>query len=96
MQSRSIEDVLIEQFGADQYQAMRHASQNRTEIEASDTCRCFACLTTFEPKEILKWSEGNQTACCPNCGTSDTVIGSASGLPMADEFLKLVGAHWLR
>jgi len=91
-----IEHHLATRFGFDQYQAWHHATENRTEISNSIRCACFFCFADFAPDAIIRWMDGGQTACCPACGTGNTVIGSASGLPMNQEFLELVHAHWFQ
>ena len=65
--------------------AHRHSSLHRTEILKSDRCRCFYCLGSFTPQEIQKWVDRDQTALCPKCGI-DSVIGSASEVPLDDDF----------
>ncbi len=64
-----------------------HASKHRVEVEASARCGCFFCFRQFAPTAITAWTEGNQTALCPNCGI-DAVIGSASPYPLHDKFLR--------
>jgi hypothetical protein len=73
--------------------AHRHSSRHRAEIEASKRCGCFYCLRTFAPEEIEHWLAVEQTALCPFC-TIDSVLGSASGFPITEEFLRLMHARW--
>lgn len=85
--------------------AHRHAGQHRNAVQASGVCGCFYCLAIFPPGEVTEWidwpadtpaAEENargQTALCPRCGI-DSVIGDASGLPIAPEFLARMEAHW--
>lgn len=75
--------------------AHRHSSGHRTAIEDSDICGCFYCLETFKPAEIERWlNEGAGTAICPHCQI-DSVLGSASGLPVDDSgFLRAMNSHW--
>jgi len=75
--------------------AHRHSSKHRRVIEASDVCGCFYCLETFGPAEIERWlNEGTGTAICPHCQI-DSVLGSASGLPVEDpDFLREMNNHW--
>lgn len=73
---------------------MRH----RREIEGSDVCGCFYCCSIFSPHEIAEWidedAEGvGQSALCPNCGI-DSVIGSLSGFPIEEAFLKEMNRYW--
>ena len=95
MKYRSIEEHLDAEYGFDQYQAYDHALKNRKEIENSKVCGCYFCQSTYPPSKIRKWTDENQTACCPECGLANVVIGDASGMPVENkEFLSLVGAHW--
>lgn len=73
--------------------AHRLSIRHRTQLEASDRCGCFYCLAVFSPSEVVKWIDGDNTALCPTCGI-DSVIGSASGLPITPEFLSKMHAHW--
>jgi hypothetical protein len=73
--------------------AHKHSIGHRAELEASDICGCFYCLSTFAPTEIREWIDEGQTALCPNCPV-DAVIGSASGYPITPEFLKRMHEHW--
>ena len=64
----------------------------------SDVCGCFYCLKTYGPAEITEWVDEYETgmgtcAVCPKCGI-DSVIGSASGYPITEEFLKKMHLHW--
>jgi hypothetical protein len=74
------------------------SSRHREHVLQSETCGCFYCLERFPPTEITEWcdedsaSEG-QTALCPRCGI-DSVIGSASGLPITVEFLQAMKSRW--
>jgi len=75
--------------------AHRHSSNHRVELERSDICGCFYCCRTCTTHEVDEWlqDEGG-TALCPHCGV-DSLIGSASGYPVADEqFLRAMHARW--
>jgi hypothetical protein len=73
------------------------SSCHRAQIEASEQCGCFYCLSTFPPTAIEEWvderDERGQTALCPRCGI-DSVIGSKAGYPLTREFLKEMNRHW--
>ena len=85
--------------------AHKHSSLHRAEIEKSDGCACFHCLSTFAPSAITEWidwpldtpeeqqAEAGKTAMCPECGI-DAVIGSASGYPLTHQFLVEMQAYW--
>jgi hypothetical protein len=70
---------------------------HRAELESSDICGCFYCLSIFPFTAITEWiDEGTHkaaTALCPNCPV-DSVIGSASGYPITPEFLKRMREYW--
>ena len=74
------------------HDAHRHSANHRDEVLASEVCGCFYCCDTFAPGEIREWVDQvesgrpPQTALCPRCGI-DSVLGSASGFPVAREFL---------
>jgi len=73
--------------------AHKSSSGHRDVILRSDLCGCFYCSAVFKPSEIVEWIDDGQTALCPKC-TVDSVIGSASGWPIADEFLRAMHARW--
>ncbi len=75
--------------------AYMHAANNRAELAASDICGCFYCLATFGRDQVERWlNEGAGTAVCPECQI-DSVIGSASGYPVADpKFLEAMHVRW--
>ncbi len=93
---RSIEEILSEKFGCDQFIAYEHTSGHWQEINSSKICGCIYCQNIYPPSRIEKWTDDGKTACCPECGLANVVIGSSSGMPVEKkEFLSLVGAHWL-
>lgn len=74
------------------------SAEHRAELLGSAICGCFYCRGEFEPDEIRKWVDEDehgigQTALCPRCGV-DSVIGSASGYPITQDFLGRMRAHW--
>lgn len=81
--------------------APKRCRLHREEVLASDLCACFYCLVTFSPTDIREWcdsaSDGTgKTALCPRCGI-DSVIGSASSLPVGDEaFLGAMHKRWFQ
>jgi hypothetical protein len=74
-------------------QAHTHASRNRPELERSSTAGCFHCLGTYDPSAVTEWSDDDQTAVCPECG-STSVIGDAAGYPLNREFLGTMNERW--
>jgi len=88
-------------------QAHKCSSNHRQQIEASSSCGCFFCLSIYPPSEIEDWTdwpdetpEGSEneqgtTAICPRCGV-DSVIGSASGYPVAQGFLQQMKKLWFK
>jgi len=82
----------------DHIRAHRHSIRHRAEVEASESCGCFYCLTIFVPAGITAWIDKDfqgvgQTALCPHCGI-DSVVGSESGYPITAEFLTTMKNHW--
>lgn len=69
------------------------SSNHREQIETIEVCGCFYCFAKFSPAEIVEWTDQGSTALCPRC-TIDSVIGAASGVPLSDEFLRQMHAHW--
>ena len=77
----------------DNIAAHEHCSLNRAELEQSELCGCFYCMTIFHPNCISEWIDEAETAVCPNCSV-DAVIGSVSGYPITKEFLERMHVHW--
>jgi hypothetical protein len=78
--------------------AHKSSSGHRKQVEESEVCGCFYCLSTFPPKSIEEWVDDDkdgigQTALCPKCGI-DSVIGSKAGFPLTQEFLAAMNRHW--
>ncbi len=81
----------------DHIAAHAHCSKHRDELMRSESCGCFYCLHVFPPSEIREWvdviDDQGTTALCPYCEI-DSVIGSASGYPIENHFLKKMNKHW--
>jgi len=81
----------------DYIRAHKNCSLNRDEILKSRLCGCFYCLRIFAPAEVVDWVDEKggmgATALCPMCGI-DSVIGSASGFPITEDFLERMNEHW--
>jgi hypothetical protein len=84
--------------------AHKHSIRHREEILRSELCGCFGCLAIFSPSAITEWTDMpldehdealdvGITALCPKCGI-DSVIGSASGFPITQEFLAQMELRW--
>lgn len=75
--------------------AHRHSANHRAELEHSDVCCCFYCEKTFSVSYVAEWVEDERgTALCPYCGI-DSVLGSASGFPVADaSFIRAMHDRW--
>jgi len=82
---------------SDFIRAHRKLFNNRDEIRASSLCGCFFCLATFAPPEVVDWEDQkggtSATALCPRGGI-DSVIGSASGFPVTEGFLKEMNEYF--
>ena len=73
--------------------AYKHSIHHRDELIASEKCGCFYCCSIFNVNEIIVWTDKKDTAICPHCEV-DSVIGSASGFPITQEFLKEMQQHY--
>lgn len=75
--------------------AHAHCIHNRSELKRSKVAGCFFCVSSFPSASITEWvDQAGDTAICPNCGI-DSVIGDASGVPVADSgFLAEMKAVW--
>ena len=78
--------------------AHKKSIYHRAEIERSQRCGCFHCSKIFSPDEIVCWTDtskphSQQSALCPSCGI-DSVIGDASGFPIAEDFLEEMRRAW--
>ena len=64
-------EVTSPMYDADLEGAHKHSSMHRDEIERSDSCGCFYCLSVFGPDEIDEWVDDDSgrgvTALCPRC-----------------------------
>ena len=89
--------LLLPDFIPDPVAAHKHSSNHRDEIERSQICGCFYCMSSFPPSHINEWIDevnGDETtALCPSCSI-DSVIGSVSGHPITNEFLNTMHQHW--
>jgi hypothetical protein len=79
--------------GYDPYKAQDATSNHRSVIESSENCGCISCQEIYPPSEIKKWWSDGNDACCPYCGLTSVVIGSASGLPIDKYYLGMAGGH---
>jgi len=81
----------------DHVRAHIRSSMHREQLTQSKVCGCFHCLETFQPDGIDRWIDERHgvgvTALCPRCGI-DSVIGSESGYPITQAFLKKMHDHW--
>jgi len=84
---------ILKTVGPDHIRAHKNCSRHRSEIERSERCGCFYCLESFLPGEIKDWTDDDTTAMCPRCGI-DSVIGSASGFSLSEEFLRRMHHYW--
>ena len=74
--------------------AHKHCIFHRAEIEASELFGCFHCRRSGPVAEITEWTDDGDTALCPKCGI-DSVLGSASGFPVANGlFLGAMKRRW--
>lgn len=74
--------------------AFKCSINNKKEVQQSEKCGCFTCLTIFYPYEINEWiADETGTARCPYC-YEDTVIGDVFGHPITTEFLREMRDFW--
>ncbi len=77
--------------------AHKYAARNRWDILSSSICGCFYCLRTFDSTLIEDWVDDvdgvGMTALCPLCGI-DSVLGSHSGYPVEEGFLRKMKEYW--
>lgn len=74
------------------YLVRKHTRRNFREVTSSASCGCLSCARIFAPTTIVEWVEHCNTAVCPYC-EEKTVIGSASGFPITDEFFAFVNDY---
>lgn len=76
---------------------VKHWFYNAEELANSDMCGCCYCLRIYEANRIITVIEersGGKTAICNYCWV-DAMIGSASGYPITEDFLRQVRYRWL-
>ena len=82
------------QVSVDFRAAHRHATGNKDAIAISEICGCFYCCLSYPAKSVTRFLAIENTALCPEC-TIDSVMGDASGLPVADKsFLLAMHEVW--
>lgn len=80
-------------INVDLQKAHKASSYHKKDMESSDQCGCFYCLKRFSPTWVKEWIDGGETALCVFCGI-DSVIPSAAGYELSDEFLKAMYDEW--
>lgn len=75
-------------------EAHKACQHNKEFIMRSDKCGCFYCGKIFIPADIKEWVgiKGDEALCC-YCGI-DTVIGSAHGYELTEDFLNAMYDYW--
>jgi len=78
--------------------AHKLSSWHRGKLLESDFCGCFHCMKIFTPDKIHEWVDDDdsnigQTAMCPYCDI-DSVVGTASGVPITKEYLSGMNQVW--
>jgi hypothetical protein len=71
------------------------AINNKSLLQATDSCGCYHCGTIMPTKEITKWTDKEQTAVCPFC-TCDCIIPAGNGIALSKESLQKIHDHWLK
>ena len=80
----------------DYIKAHKFSSNHRSQLESSERCGCFYCLSIFKPKDVREWikePQDGETAICPKCGV-DAVIDSISGFKITKQFLPAMSDYW--
>ena len=67
---------------------------HRYEVFHSEHCSCFACGKSFDPREIVEWTDKNLTALCPHCHM-DAVVPSYNGTPTDKATLEALNCYAL-
>ncbi|MGN0039200.1 MAG: hypothetical protein ACI36Y_08750 [Coriobacteriales bacterium] len=57
------------------------ATLNRDGLESSARSRCFSCGAEIDPRRISRWTDGGETAICPECSV-DLVVPEGEGVPL--------------
>ena len=68
--------------------APKHSIRNREAVLGSQ-CGCYSCIRVFNGNDVRDWTDGRQTAICPNCGV-DAVLPNETDL----NFLKAACEMW--
>jgi hypothetical protein len=98
MHTRAVARIKLAPVGNAELDAERahtHSSLHRDELWAGGLAGCFYCLAIYDGRTINDWTDGGDTALCPECGV-DSVIGSRSGYPIERSFLQRMHARWFR
>lgn len=73
--------------------AHRHCTANEDELRQSNAAGCFYCKAIFPTAAVTQFLEHERTALCPKC-MIDSVLGDASGFPIAPDFLAEMHQYW--
>jgi hypothetical protein len=73
--------------------AHRHCTGNGGELRQSKVAGCFYCKSVFPATAVTQFLENECTALCPEC-MIDSVLGDASGFPIALDFLAEMHQYW--
>ena len=70
-----------------------YSANNKDLISNSRICHCFHCKRQFEPSEIVRYLEGEDTALCPYCGI-DSVIPDSTEYELTSDTLDKMNKYW--
>jgi hypothetical protein len=73
--------------------AHRHCMASEDELRQSKAAECFYCKSIFPAAAVTQFLENEHTALCPGC-MIDSVLGDASGFPIAPDFLAEMHQYW--
>ncbi len=74
-------------------EACEFAADHRAALTESVMAACYYCQTVFPASLISEFTDGQQTALCPYCGT-DAVLPSAAGYDFTAAGLQALNEFW--
>ena len=60
--------------------------KNRRSLGGASSAGCVKCLRVIEAKEIVSFTDRDETCLCPNCGHDTLLLDSQ--VPISEEFLR--------
>lgn len=67
----------------------KESFKNRKKIaKRGHLCGCFSCLEMFDSADIEEWTDGGQTAICPECDIDAVLHDGGEVFILSEELLK--------